>query len=132
MIVNFDRTATNPLAASVTGISLKGEVIYAGNGRTNVSNKWGPRFGVAYSLNSKTVIRAGFGIFFARQFALGAPYATVGYNQTTTYIASTDKTSLRPVMLSKLRGERSLVRTAAIRRSVLQADIEARCCTRRS
>ena len=69
------------------------------------------------------VIRAGFGIFFARQFSLDAPYATVGYNQTTTHIASTDKTSPRPVMLSKLRGVRSLVRTAAIRRSVLQADI---------
>ncbi len=94
MVVNFDGSAANPLAANVTGIAPTGIVQYAGNGRTSVGspidNKWGPRFGLAYSLNSKTVIRAGYGIFWAPQFALGSPIATVGYNQTTTYIASTD------------------------------------------
>ena len=54
------------------------------------SNKWGPRFGFAYSLNSKTVIRGGYGIFFAPQFGIGAPLSTVGYNASTSYIASTD------------------------------------------
>ncbi len=95
MVVNFDGTATNPLAANVTGIKPLGVVDYAGtNGKTSVGNaytsKWGPRFGLAYQLNSKTVVRAGYGVFWAPQFALGAPIATVGYNQTTTYIASTD------------------------------------------
>ena len=94
MLVNFNGSVANPLAANVTGISPKGEVVYAGNGKTNVGNpygsKWGPRVGLAYSLNSKTVIRAGYGVFFAPQFALGSPVATVGYNQTTSYIASTD------------------------------------------
>ena len=94
MVVNFDGTATNPLAAGVAGISPKGEVVYAGNGRSNVGNpygsKWGPRAGLAYQLNSKTVIRAGYGIYWAPQFAIGTPIATVGYNQSTSYIASTD------------------------------------------
>src|SRR5260370_1491687 len=95
MVVNFDGSAANPLAANVTGISPKGVVQYAGtNGRTSVgtsvSAKWGPRFGVAYQLTPKTVLRAGYGIFWAPQFALGSPIATVGYNQTTPYIASTD------------------------------------------
>ena len=96
MVVGFNGTAANPLAANVTGISPKGEVIYSGtNGAGNtVGNpyfsKWGPRAGAAYSLNSKTVIRAGYGIFFAPQFALGSPIATVGYNQTTSYIATTN------------------------------------------
>lgn len=95
MLVNFNGAVANPLAAGVTGISPKGEVVYAGNGNpTSAGNpyfsKWGPRAGVAYSLDSKTVIRGGFGIFWAPQFALGSPIATVGYNQTTTYIASTD------------------------------------------
>ena len=94
MIVNFDGTAANPLASKVSGIAPKGEVVYAGNGRTNVGNpyssKWGPRFGLAYQMAPKTVIRAGYGVFFAPQFAIGAPIATVGYNQTTPYIASTD------------------------------------------
>ena len=52
MVVNFNGTAANPLAASVTGISPKGQVVYAGNGDTSVgnpySNKLGPRFGLAY------------------------------------------------------------------------------------
>jgi len=94
MVVNFDGTAANPLAANVTGISPKGAVQYAGNGTTSVgdptANKWGPRFGFAYQLNSKTVLRGGYGIFWAPQFAISSPIATVGYNQTTSYIASTD------------------------------------------
>ncbi len=45
---------------------------------------------MAYQLAPKTVIRAGYGVFFAPQFALGSPVATVGYNQTTAYNASTD------------------------------------------
>jgi hypothetical protein len=95
ILVNFDGTAANPLAANVSGISPKGQVVYAGSGHpTSAGNpyfsKWGPRAGLAYSLDSKTVIRAGYGIFWAPQFALGSPIATVGYNQTTTYIASTD------------------------------------------
>ncbi len=95
MLVNFDGTAANPLAANVTGIQPKGEVVFAGaNGKNTVGNpytsKWGPRFGVAYQFNPKTVFRGGYGIFFAPQFALGAPIATVGYNQSTSYIASTD------------------------------------------
>jgi hypothetical protein len=104
MIVNFDGAAANPLASKVTGISPKGEVVYAGSGKTNVGNpygsKWGPRFGLAYQLASKTVIRAGYGVFFAPQFALGSPIATVGYNQTTAYNASTDSNAIPAGSLS--------------------------------
>jgi trimeric autotransporter adhesin len=94
MVVNFDGAAANPLAANVSGISPKGEVIYAGNGRTSVgsptSNKMGPRLGFAYKLDSKTVLRGGYGIFWAPQFAIGSPIATVGYNQTTSPSPSVD------------------------------------------
>src|SRR5580692_6810374 len=66
MVVNFNGSVANPLAANVTGISPKGEVVYAGSGApTTVGNpytsKWGPRVGVAYQFNKKTVIRAGYG-----------------------------------------------------------------------
>jgi hypothetical protein len=54
------------------------------------ANKWGPRFGFAYRLDSKTVVRGGYGLFWAPQFAIGAPIATVGYNQATQYIATTN------------------------------------------
>ncbi len=93
-LVNFDGTAPNPLAANLTGFSPKGVIVFAGNGKNTVSNpydnKFGPRLGLAYQVNSKTVIRAGYGIFWAPQFAISTPPATVGYAQTTTYIASTD------------------------------------------
>jgi hypothetical protein len=104
MLVNFDGTVANPLAANVTGIQPKGAVVFAGNGKDTVghpySSKWGPRFGLAYQFDPKTVLRAGYGIFFAPQFALGAPIATVGYNQTTSYIASTDNNQTPAGILS--------------------------------
>ncbi len=88
MIVNFNSTATNPIGGL-------GEVEYAGtNGKTAVgnwnSNKFGPRASVAYQLNPKTVIRAGYGLFWAPQFQIGSPISTPGYNATTSYIATTD------------------------------------------
>ena len=36
------------------------------------------------------MIRGGYGIFWAPQFAIGSPIATVGYNQTTSPSASVD------------------------------------------
>ena len=68
---------------------MKGAVQYAGVGGapTQVGNynsqKWGPRVGVAYQLNSKTVIRGGYGLFWAPQIYLGGPLATLGYANTT-------------------------------------------------
>ena len=103
-LVNFNGTLANPLAANVTGIAPKGVPVYAGNGVTTVSNpygsKWGPRFGLAYSITPKTVVRAGYGIFWAPQFAVSTPPATVGYAQTTTYIASTDNNATPASSLS--------------------------------
>lgn len=88
LLVGFDGSAINPLGT-------KGVVKYAGtNGQTTVGNpypnKWGPRFGFAYRLDSKTVVRGGYGMFWAPQFAISAPIATVGYNQATKYIATTN------------------------------------------
>jgi hypothetical protein len=87
LLVGFNGTAVNPLGTN-------GVVQYAGNGKTTVGNpypnKWGPRFGFAYRLGSKTVVRGGYGLFWAPQFAIGAPIATVGYNQATQYIATTN------------------------------------------
>jgi hypothetical protein len=94
MLVNFNGSTANPLAANVSGITPMGEVQYANAGRRSVGdptpNKMGPRFGFAYKLDSKTVVRGGYGIFWAPQFALGSPIATVGYNQTTSPNASVD------------------------------------------
>jgi hypothetical protein len=84
LIVGFNTAANNPVYG-------KGEVEYAGLGGApdHVGNyqgiKWGPRGGIAYQLNSKTVVRGGYGIFWAPQLYLGGPFGTLGYANNTQY-----------------------------------------------
>ena len=93
-IVGFDRNATNPLQAQVSGISVKGVVEYAGqngygtqSGNPN-TNKISPRVGFAYNLTPKTTIRGGYGIFWAPiPFGL---YTPIGYTNSTPYVATND------------------------------------------
>jgi hypothetical protein len=96
LVVGFDRQAVNPLGAGVTGILPKGVVELAGiNGHpTTVGNpnmnKFGPRVGVAWQVTPKTVVRGGYGIFWAPQFGIGSPLNPPGYTATTSYIATVD------------------------------------------
>ena len=89
LITGFNTTATNALASTVPSLNLKGAAEYAGVGGapTSVGNynsqKWGPRVGVAYQLNSKTVVRGGYGLFWAPQLYLGGPLGTPGYANVT-------------------------------------------------
>jgi hypothetical protein len=94
LIVGFDTNATNPVQSQVTGITTKGVIEYAGkNGYGTQANgptklKFSPRVGAAYSLNSKTTIRGGYGIFWAPYtFSLVNP---LGYTFATPYVASND------------------------------------------
>lgn len=96
MVTNFSSTTVNPLAAGVTGILPMGVLQFAGmNGvKTTVGNpylnKWSPRLGAAWQVTDKTVVRAGYGIFWAPQFAIGNPIPTPGYNAQTNYVATTN------------------------------------------
>src|SRR5262249_7038380 len=89
MVVGFNGHANNPLGAP-------GIIQFAGvNGNpVNVSNpnlnKFGPRVGFAWQMNSKTTVRAGYGLYWAPQFAIGTPYNPPGFTATTTYVASND------------------------------------------
>ena len=91
LITGFNENATNAIASQVPGLDLKGAVEYAGVGGAPTSagnyqfNKWGPRGGIAWQVNSKTVVRAGYGIFWAPQLYLGGPLATLGYANNTQY-----------------------------------------------
>jgi hypothetical protein len=96
MVVGFDRSAVSPLnvtipADPVAGTAARqvmGGLMYAGqNGAPESVGdppaiKLSPRVGVAYSLNDRTVLRGGYGLFWAPwQSGL---QSTPGYAQTTT------------------------------------------------
>jgi hypothetical protein len=90
----FDAKAVNPVQSQVQGIATLGVLEYAGlNGYGTVAgnpnrDKFGPRFGFAYTINPKTVIRGGYGLFWAPlSFSL---QSTFGYTATTSYVASND------------------------------------------
>jgi hypothetical protein len=99
----FDPNATLPI--TVPGLDLKGGLTFAGvNGEPRGSgsldtNNFGPRFGFAYSVAPKWVVRGGYGIFYSglltniagfgqvNATALGAESA---FNAVTNYTYSTD------------------------------------------
>jgi hypothetical protein len=55
-------------------------------------NNFGPRIGLAYSLNEKTVLRAGYGIFYASaaQNTGNSPSTVESFGMMTPYVGSSD------------------------------------------
>ncbi len=109
-IRGFDFNAQSPIAAQaianyaknpipelpVSQFKVMGGLTFAGvNGQPRAlwnpdKNNFAPRVGIAYALNAKTVIRAGYGIFYDM---LGVDRQDVnqgGFNQATNLIPSTD------------------------------------------
>ncbi|HWZ33918.1 MAG TPA: TonB-dependent receptor [Bryobacteraceae bacterium] len=98
MLVGFNRTALNPIQASLpagSGVLANGLPLIAGNGNPTaccnaLKDKFGPRLGFAYQINDKTTFRGGWGMFYAPvYFGLDSQYSP-GLAQTTTYLASAD------------------------------------------
>jgi len=94
-IHGFDYDAPAPLP--VPGLNLRGGVLFAGvqgNPRSQGNpdtNNFGPRFGFAWSLDSKTVLRGGFGMFYASPTYNDDFLGTASvFNVTTSYVASAD------------------------------------------
>jgi len=92
----FDTTTPNPVLAEITtplpnGVGLVGGMTYAGvGGQPRALFNWSllalqPRFGFAYALNGKTVIRGGIGSSYTQFAGQGYNY---GFGQNTTYDAS--------------------------------------------
>ncbi|MBK8148099.1 MAG: carboxypeptidase regulatory-like domain-containing protein [Acidobacteria bacterium] len=107
IVTGFDKISANPLRASAlanynasvpTGVpvdafqSLAGGLLFATSASdANQSvdkNNWQPRVGVSYSLDDKTVIRAGFGIFVA-PFQITA-VNQAGFSTPTLFVPSTN------------------------------------------
>lgn len=93
--VGFDRNVSSPIAAA-TGVPTKGGIEFAGqNGYdtkccSNSNTKFAPRIGLVYSLTPKTVVRAGYGVFFAPIYYSTSASLAPGYVSTTSYVASTN------------------------------------------
>ncbi len=95
--VGFDRERSWPF--QVPGVTLKGGLMYAGvdGYPTHQSDpskmKFGPRAGFAWSVDPRTVVRGGYGLFWApHQYpAIGATsLGTRGFTQRTDYVATRD------------------------------------------
>jgi hypothetical protein len=105
LIVGFDPNAQNSLGAKV-GVPVRGAVEFAGrNGYpaqtgNYVFNKLSPRFGLAYQINPKTVVRGGWGLFWAPSIGLNSPYTPEGATATTLPLASNDGFNTPLIQLS--------------------------------
>lgn len=93
MNAGFCASCTNPLQASVSGLTLNGGLQFVSSshrtGYNKQLNNWQPRFGGAYQLTPKAVMRGGFGMIYMPTF--DQPGAT-GFSQSTGY-TSTSSTS---------------------------------------
>ncbi|HTM49031.1 MAG TPA: carboxypeptidase regulatory-like domain-containing protein [Bryobacteraceae bacterium] len=95
MSYGFDEKAKFPV--SVPGLDLRGGIRFAGvdgnprRGGIVDGNNFGPRFGFAYSLTSRTVLRGGYGMFFSGQTFNTSFLPEIGvFNATTPFVGTTD------------------------------------------
>jgi hypothetical protein len=91
----FDYTAPSPLKAP--GLDLRGGLLFAGTGGNprregNLdANNFGPRFGFAYSLGGRTVLRGGYGLFYgAQSYNSGFDGAIATFSAATPYVGTVD------------------------------------------
>ena len=88
-LARFDYNATNPISSAV-GASYQGQLVFAGSGDRGQYNtnykEFAPRFGFAYQLMPKLVMRGGYGVFFPRQYP-GVP-TIPGFAADTPYVAT--------------------------------------------
>jgi len=93
----FDPVGTNPGAVTSSGTKLPGRLAYAGTkwGAASYGARypevpfkaaWAPRIGFAYTLNEKTVVRAGYGIYYGQAFYAGwdGGMSQDGFNKTVS------------------------------------------------
>ena len=97
----FDFDAASPLAQKSGLANLRGGLRFTSKDSPRQFdtdwNNFGPRLGIAYSLNSSTVIRSGYGIFYLPYvgMAVGGASGNNGFLANTAWVSSLD--GLTPV-----------------------------------
>jgi hypothetical protein len=94
----FNPVISNPLGAQIGIPTLKGGLEFVGVGgnprrqKNTDFNAVGPRFGFAYELTSRTIVRGGYAIFFLPVTGglTGQSLGAAGFAATTTYVSSLD------------------------------------------
>jgi hypothetical protein len=84
----FDPSLPNPAANGYPGALRFLGTGPGREGRRNLWNNakgWGPRVGLAYQVTQKTVVRAGFGIFYASEKAPGLTPSNVGFTSSPSW-----------------------------------------------
>jgi Carboxypeptidase regulatory-like domain/TonB dependent receptor-like, beta-barrel len=93
MNAGFCTTCTNPLQASVTGLSLKGGLTFASSSNRffspQVFTNYQPRLGLAYQFTPNVVLRGGIGLVYFN--TLESPLGQ-GFSNSTSYVSTTDNT----------------------------------------
>ncbi len=96
MVVGFDRDTISPMGVTIPADPIagtparqvRGGLMFAGENGNNTQTgnvpgvKLSPRFGMAFSVNDRTVVRAGYGLFWG-PWQSGVQ-STPGYSQTST------------------------------------------------
>jgi hypothetical protein len=100
MVRGLDWNAASPIASRVSGLDLRGTVLFAGrDGQPRGSfdpdrNNFQPRVGAALRIRDKWVFRGGYGLYYLGQNESGS---VQGFSRTTAATVSTDG-GLRPAV----------------------------------
>lgn len=93
----FDPNVASPLAAQTGIAGLRGGTVFVGingQGRRQFEPQWhnfDPRFGFAYQAATNTVLRGGYGIFYAASLRIAnATIGNEGFSAVTNYVGSPD------------------------------------------
>jgi hypothetical protein len=98
-MVNLDLTSSSPIASALPQMNLRGGVGFVGpNNLTQKTdtNNFDPRIGAAWTLNDKTVLHGGYGIFTHPSPSYLATNTSVGATRTTNAVI-TDPDTVTPL-----------------------------------
>lgn len=98
----IDPYVKNPISDQV-GFNVTGGYLFAGSTlggraiRSTSGKQINPRFGIVYEIDSKTVIRTGYGIFFGLpSYAASSAWTGGAYSSSTQWLPTLDGVTLNP------------------------------------